>query len=158
MVRSTRSICGTSPAPAQIQQDLAAPITGPVDGLIAVWGFNGNARDTVAVYNGTAHGSATFGDPAAPAGAWLTTSELPDFRFKVRITSTSVITACRISCVGGTLTNVSGAVRHCGVFVRVIGRGPTRYLWPRIARFDLAGRGLDLSSSAPPRCSTLGGP
>lgn len=121
---------------AQIQQDLSGPITGPVQGLVAVWSFNGNGRDTVAVYNGSVEGSAEFGDPEPPAGAWLQTSRIPDFRFKVRITSAVVITGVQeTDCVPETLC-VSGAVPgRSEVFVRIIGPRPNGFLWPNVVKF-----------------------
>lgn len=119
---------------AQIQADMAGPITGPVQGLIAVWSFNGNGRDTVAVYNGTPTGEVSFGAPAPPAGPWLTTGELPGFRFKVRINGT--ITGVQESdCVAETLC-VSGALPgRSEVFVRIIGPRPNGYLWPNVVKF-----------------------
>lgn len=121
---------------AQIQQDLDGPITGPVQGLIAVWSFNGNARDTVAVYNGSVEDAAEFGDPAPPAGAWLATSRIPDFRFKVRITSGVVIAGAQeADCVPETLC-VSGAVPgRTEVFLRIVGPRPNGFLWPHVAKF-----------------------
>jgi len=120
---------------AQIQEDLAGPITGPVQGLLAVWSFNGNARDGVAVYNGSVQGTdATFGAPAPPAGGWLTTGQLPGFRFKVRIGG--AITGVQESdCVGETLC-VSGAVPgRSEVFVRIVGPRPNGFLWPNVVKF-----------------------
>jgi hypothetical protein len=121
---------------AQIQADLSGPITGPVQGLLAVWSFNGNGRDSVAVYNGTASGSVAFGAPAPPAGAWLTTSELPGFRFKVRINPGAPITGVQeLECVSETLC-VSGAVPgRSEVFVRIVGPRPNGYLWPNVVKF-----------------------
>jgi len=120
---------------AQIQADLAGPITGPVQGLLAVWSFNGNGRDAVAVYNGSPVGAVDFGAPAPPGGAWLTTSELPGFRFKVRIAGTT--TGVQESdCLGETLC-VSGAVPgRSEVFVRIVGPRPNGYLWPNVVKFS----------------------
>lgn len=119
---------------AEIQSDLAGPITGPVQGLLAVWSFNGNGRDGVAVYNGAASGAASFGAPAPPAGAWLTTGELPGFRFKVRIGGTTTGIQEPL-CVSETLC-VSGAVPgRSEVFVRVVGPRPNGYLWPNVVKF-----------------------
>ena len=130
------SLWNVARSQAQIQQDLAGPISGPVQGLIAVWSFNGNARDTVAVYNGSVHGAAEFGAPAPPAGAWLTTSRIPNFRFKVRITAGAVITGVQeADCVPETLC-VSGAVPgRSEVFVRIIGPRPNGFLWPNVVKF-----------------------
>ncbi|HKI04501.1 MAG TPA: LamG domain-containing protein [Thermoanaerobaculia bacterium] len=119
---------------AQIQADLAGPITGPVQGLLAVWSFNGSGRDSVAVYNGSASGAASFGAPAPPPGAWLTTGQLPGFRFKVRINGTTTGIQ-EPDCVSETLC-VSGAVPgRSEVFVRVVGPRPNGYLWPHVAKF-----------------------
>jgi hypothetical protein len=119
---------------AQIQADLAGPITGPVQGLLAVWSFNGNGRDGVAVYNGVPVGAVDFGAPGPPGGAWLTTSELSGFRFKVRIAGTT--TGVQESdCLGETLC-VSGAVPgRSEAFVRIVGPRPNGYLWPNVVKF-----------------------
>jgi len=121
---------------AQIQQDASAPITGPVQGLIAVWSFNGNARDQVAVYNGTVNGTVTFGAPAPPAGPWLTTSQIPGYQFKVRITAGSVITGVQESCIAETLCVSAAVPGRSEVEVRIVGPKPNGYLWPNIVKFN----------------------
>lgn len=76
-------------------------------------------------------------EPGPPAGPWLTTSELPDFRFKVRITAGSnVITGEKLAdCVAETLC-VSGAQRdRAEVFVRVIGPRFNGFFWPQVIKF-----------------------
>lgn len=119
---------------AQIQSDLTGPITGPVQGLLAVWSFNGNGRDGVAVYNGATAGTASFSAPAPPAGPWLTTGELPGFRFKVRIGGTTTGVQEPL-CVSETLC-LSGAVPgRSEVFVRIVGPRPNGYLWPNVVKF-----------------------
>lgn len=124
---------------AQVLQDMTGPITGPVQGLVAVWSFNGNARDQVAVYNGTVHGTVGFGAPAPPAGAWLTTSQIPGFQFKVRINAGSPLTGVQESdCIAETLC-VSGSVPgRSEVLVRIVGPKPNGYLWPNVVKFNTA--------------------
>lgn len=121
---------------AQVQQDASAPITGPVLGLVAVWSFNGNVRDQVAVYNGTAHGTLGFGAPAPPAGSWLTTSQIPGFQFKVRVTAGSVITGVQESCIPETLCVSASVPGRSEVEVRIVGPKPNGYLWPNIVKFN----------------------
>ena len=121
---------------AQIQQDASGPITGPVQGLIAVWSFNGNARDQVAVYNGTVHGPVTFSAPAPPASPWLTTSQLPGFQFKVVVTGTSPITGVQESCIAETLCVSASVPGRSEVEVRIVGPKPNGYLWPNIVKFN----------------------
>jgi hypothetical protein len=122
---------------AQIQQDLAAPITGPVQGLIAVWSFNGKPNDAVAVYNGTVNGSATFEAPSPPAGAWLTTAQIPNFEFKVRVTAGTAITGVQESdCVPETLCVSASVPGRSEVLIRIVGPKPNGFLWPNVVKFN----------------------
>ncbi|HEX7184364.1 MAG TPA: PPC domain-containing protein [Thermoanaerobaculia bacterium] len=76
--------------------------------------------------------------PPLPSGPFLTTEELPGFRFKVRITggSSSGINGIKVNdCPPETLC-VSGAVQNrAEVFVRIIGPRPNGLLWPNIIKF-----------------------
>lgn len=121
---------------AQVQQDASAPITGPVLGLVAVWSFNGNVRDQVAVYNGTPHGTLSFGAPPPPPGPWLTTSQLPGFQFKVVVTAGSAITGVQESCIPETLCVSASIPGRSEVEVRIVGPKPNGYLWPNIVKFN----------------------
>jgi len=77
--------------------------------------------------------------PLPPAGPWLTSSEIPDFQFKVRITSqsgTSRMGTEEPICIPETLC-VSGAVPgRSEVFLRVVGPKPNGYLWPTLVKFS----------------------
>jgi hypothetical protein len=71
-----------------------------------------------------------------PAGPWLTTGELPGFRFKVRISAGSrVHTGTKVAdCIEDALC-VSGAVRdRPEVFLRVVGPRPNGFLWPTVVK------------------------
>ncbi|HEY2294771.1 MAG TPA: fibronectin type III domain-containing protein [Thermoanaerobaculia bacterium] len=77
--------------------------------------------------------------PAGGGGndGYLTTSAIPNFRFRVRIfnTSTPIAGAKESDCIPETLC-VSGAVPgRSEIFLRVIGPRPNGYLWPTIVRF-----------------------
>jgi hypothetical protein len=77
--------------------------------------------------------------PAGSGGndGYLTTSAIPNFRFRVRIfnTSTPIAGVKESDCIPETLC-VSGAVAgRSEVFLRVIGPRPNGYLWPTIVRF-----------------------
>lgn len=76
--------------------------------------------------------------PPLPSGPFLTTEELPGYRFKVRITAGSggPINGTRVSdCPDETLC-VAGAVRdRAEVFVRIVGPKPNGLLWPNIIKF-----------------------
>jgi hypothetical protein len=68
---------------------------------------------------------------------FLTTSAIPNFRFRVRIFNTATPTAGakESDCIPETLC-VSGAVPgRSEVFLRIIGPRPNGYLWPTIVRF-----------------------
>jgi hypothetical protein len=122
---------------AQIQQDLAAPITGPAQGLLAVWSFNGKPNDAVAVYNGTVNGSAVFSAPSPPAGSWLTTAQIPGYQFKVRVTAGTAITGVQEpDCTPETLCVSASIPGRSEVLVRIVGPKPNGYLWPNIVKFN----------------------
>ncbi|HEX4495858.1 MAG TPA: LamG domain-containing protein [Thermoanaerobaculia bacterium] len=122
---------------AQIQMDMSSPITGPVQGLLAVWSFNGNANDSVAVYEGTPTGSTVFSAPAPPAGAWLTTAQIPNFQFKVRVTAGTAITGVQESdCTPETLCVSASIPGRSEVLVRIVGPKPNGLLWPNIVKFN----------------------
>ncbi|HKH46967.1 MAG TPA: hypothetical protein VKM72_20105 [Thermoanaerobaculia bacterium] len=73
--------------------------------------------------------------PVPPAGNWLTTPEIPGFRFKVRITAQNAIAGTKTAdCIEDTLC-VSGALPgRAEVFLRVIGPRPNGYLWPTVVK------------------------
>lgn len=75
--------------------------------------------------------------PVPPPGPYLTSGELPGFRFKVRITSgAQVITGQKeAGCIGETLC-VSGALQgRSELFLRIIGPRPNGFLWLNLVRF-----------------------
>lgn len=75
--------------------------------------------------------------PDPPAGPWLTTPQLPGYRFKVRITSGGTATLGRreTDCIGETLC-VSGALAgRSELFTRIIGPRPNGFLWVNLVRF-----------------------
>lgn len=120
---------------AQIQAGMNSPITTAQSGLVAVWSLDGTGEDVIGGYDGSLHGNFDFDTvPAPPAGEWLTTSELPGFRFKVRIGG-SLLGAKVNDCIAETLC-VSGAVPgRAEVFVRVVGPRPNGFLWPILVKF-----------------------
>ncbi|HJX29705.1 MAG TPA: PPC domain-containing protein [Thermoanaerobaculia bacterium] len=76
--------------------------------------------------------------PTPPTGNWLTTNQIPGFRFKVRITagSQSIAGAKVNDCLEDTLC-VSGAIRdRAEVFIRVVGPRPNGLLWPTMVKLN----------------------
>lgn len=114
------------------------PVATPRPGLVAVWSLDGNGQDVVGPHDGSPQGVFTFeGYPVPPAGPWLTSAEVSDFQFKVRITAggSSIAGAKVNDCIEDTLC-VSGAVAsRSEVFLRVIGPRPNGFLWPTVIRF-----------------------
>lgn len=87
---------------------------------------------------GAAGAGRASGDPAPPAGPWLTSAELLGFRAKVRITAgaQSIQGSSETDCIGETLC-VSGAVAgRSEAFLRVVGPKPNGKLWPTIVKFS----------------------
>lgn len=74
--------------------------------------------------------------PPVPDGPYLTSDEIPGFRFKVRITGgTQVAGKQETDCLGETLC-VSGALAgRSELFVRIIGPRPNGFLWLNLVRF-----------------------
>jgi hypothetical protein len=121
----------------QIQTDLSAPITGPVQGLVAVWSFNGNASDAVSVHNGVVHGNPAFSAPAPPAGSWLATNQIPGYQFKVRVTAGAPITGVQESdCTPETLCVSASVPGRSEVLIRIVGPKPNGFLWPNVTKFN----------------------
>jgi hypothetical protein len=72
--------------------------------------------------------------PPLPAGPFLTTPEIPGFRFKVRIGDNAG--ARQDDCLAETLC-VSGAIpTRTEILVRVVGPKPNGYLWPTIVKLN----------------------
>lgn len=72
-----------------------------------------------------------------PDGPWLSSSALPGFETKVRITSgSSIAGSLETDCIPETLC-VSGALAgRPEVFIKVIGPRPNGFLWAQISRFS----------------------
>lgn len=75
-------------------------------------------------------------DPDPPAGAWITTTELPGYQFKARITAgANVITPAKEPCQEDTLC-LSGALPgRSELYARIIGPRPNGFLWVNLVRF-----------------------
>ncbi len=125
---------------AQIQSGMRTAITSPMTGLVAVWSFNGNAQDVVGGHHGTTVGTAAFGPPPVPAGPWLSSAEVPDFRFKVRLTTsgTSRMGTQVADCIEQTVCVAGVFPDRPEVLLRVIGPRSNGYLWPIVVRFTNA--------------------
>lgn len=120
-----------------ISDSLSAPATSS-SAVLALFVDKNEAGGTFAAHFDNAsfcsEGSCDEGPVDAP---WLTSAEVPDFRFRVRITAgaSSFAGAREASCQPDTLC-VSGAVPgRPEVFLRVLGPRPNGFLWPTIVRF-----------------------
>jgi len=84
-----------------------------------------------------------FGDrqpfaPDPPAGPWLETAEIPDFRFKARVVAGGAEVPVRqeSGCIPETLC-ISGAIPgRSELFLRMVGPKPNGFLWPNIVKFS----------------------
>src|SRR5215213_3779241 len=126
---------------AQINGLRGVPLTTAQPGLVGVWSLDGTGEDVVGGFDGSVLGFFSFAsNPPPPGGPWLTTTSIPGFQFKVRITSgVNVITGVKENgCISETLC-VSGALPgRTEAFVRVIGPRPNGYLWPTLVRFTVS--------------------
>jgi hypothetical protein len=79
----------------------------------------------------------SIADPDPPAGAWLTTPQIPAFQFKARITAgASTITPnVESDCLAETLCLSGALAGRSELFARVIGPRPNGFLWVNLVRF-----------------------
>ncbi|HVR96893.1 MAG TPA: LamG domain-containing protein [Thermoanaerobaculia bacterium] len=125
---------------AEIQSLMFQQIVSPLPGLVTVWALNGNGQDRFAAHDGTLGGTTAFGTPSVPAGPWLSSPDMPDFRFKVRLTTAGVSRegVQESDCIFQTVC-ASGAIPgRPEVLLRVIGPRSNGYLWPIVIRFTNA--------------------
>jgi hypothetical protein len=128
------SILLFGPSDLEVQQDgngSSLTITHTLDatGLWRVAATSAGFKDTGG-YNLTLQCST----PALPAGAFLTSPEVPGFRFKVRIGDREG--AKQNNCLSETLC-VSGAVpSRTEVLIRVVGPKPNGFLWPTVVKLN----------------------
>jgi hypothetical protein len=75
--------------------------------------------------------------PPPPPGPWLTTTELPGFRFKARVTAggTSTAGSSEADCLGETLCVSGNLPGRSELFARIIGPRPNGRLWVNLVRF-----------------------
>jgi hypothetical protein len=122
---------------AEILANMNKGIQNGVPGLVAVWSLDGNADDAVGGHHGALGGVTTLDDfqvPAPPAGAYLTSAEFADFRFKARIAGSTIGTQvpdCQIDtlCVAGAIPD------RAEIMVRIVGPRANGLLWPNVIKF-----------------------
>ncbi len=75
--------------------------------------------------------------PSPPAGSWMTSPDMPDFRFKVRLTAGGTSrTATQVAdCVEQTVCAAGVFPDRPEVLLRVVGPRSNGYLWPIVIRF-----------------------
>jgi len=74
-------------------------------------------------------------DPDPPAGAWLVSSQLPGYQFKVRINGSAAGTQVA-DCVPETLCVAGSIPTRTELFLRIIGPRPNGFLWAQVVRFS----------------------
>ncbi len=107
---------------------------------IVVTDLDTGKRATYATTDGSPF---AFGDrqpfaPDPPDGPWLETPEIPDFRFKARVTGGNGEVPVRqeSECIPETLC-LSGAIPgRSELFLRMVGPKPNGFLWPNIVKFS----------------------
>lgn len=93
---------------------------------------------SVPEFEGIALGDRQPFAPDPPDGPWLETTELPGFRFKVRVTGggSEIPTRQEADCIPETLC-VSGAVPgRSELFLRIVGPKPNGFLQPNVVKFS----------------------
>lgn len=109
-----------------------------VTGLQASSSYDFRVRARNAAGNSAYSNVASLTTPS-DTGGWLTTSEYPDFRFRVTFTpqgGTPIMGVKESVCIPEALC-VSGALPgRSEVFVRIVGPKPNGYLWPTLVKFS----------------------
>jgi hypothetical protein len=139
---------------SEINQVLQIAIRSDRPGLIAVWPFDDVSTcatftaDVIGAHDGTCQRTPFIFTnldapiilaPDAPAGPWLSTSEIEDFEFKVRITSEVVRIGTKVNdCVPDTLCVAGALPNRTEIALRVIGPRPNGYLWAQGSRFTVS--------------------
>jgi ELWxxDGT repeat protein len=73
--------------------------------------------------------------PPPPPGAWLTSEQVPGFRFKVQVSSgASPITGTAAPCVAHTLCVAGALPGRAELLARVVGPRPNGRLWPHLVK------------------------
>jgi hypothetical protein len=132
---------GGTPAPTGNWRSLGnATITVPASGgsffLSAALRKVGNGGEVVALFDELR--LCRNGDCAASGGdGWLTSSEFPDFRFRVQFTPETgpFYGAKESDCLPDTLCVSSELPGRTAVLLRIIGPRPNGYLWFQATRF-----------------------
>ena len=79
----------------------------------------------------------SFQAPSPPSGAWLTTSQIPGYQFKVRVTAGTAITGVEESdCIPETLCVSASVPGRSEVLIRIVGPKPNGFLWPNVTKFN----------------------
>ncbi|HEX4498668.1 MAG TPA: fibronectin type III domain-containing protein [Thermoanaerobaculia bacterium] len=121
----------------QIGTTPANTVKAQVTGLAPQIGYTFRVRALNGTVTSAPSNQVTATTPAGSGGGFLSTSAIPNFRFRVRIFNSTTPTAGTMEsdCIPQTLC-VSGAVAgRSEVFVRVVGPRPNGFLWPTLVRF-----------------------
>jgi photosystem II stability/assembly factor-like uncharacterized protein len=108
------------------------PTEGVLDGLFDRTGFTPDGSSKLSGSMSRDHG----GPP--PAGAWLTTPEIPGFRFKVAIGAQGTLGNPEGACLAETLCASGALPGRTEVLVRVVGPRPNGFLWPTMVKLTPA--------------------
>jgi hypothetical protein len=119
---------------AEILNNYATEIRDELPGLVGVWALDGDGAADVGDHDSSTSAGIAFGHLDPPPGDWLVTSELPGFRFKVRINETTTGTQVN-SCVADTICIAGAIPSRAEVFVRIVGPKPNGFLWPNVVKF-----------------------
>ena len=75
-------------------------------------------------------------DPEPPSSSWMTTPEVPGFRFQVRVAGGSTAARRETDCIPETLCVSAAKPGRSELFVRVVGPKSNGYLWPHLVKFS----------------------
>lgn len=106
-----------------------------LDGLFDRTGFTPNGSSKLA---GPLHRASRADTEPPPAGDWLTTPELPGFRFKMAIGAQGTLGRREGACLAETLCASGALAGRSEVLVRVVGPRPNGFLWPTLVKLTPA--------------------
>jgi ELWxxDGT repeat protein len=92
-----------------------------------------HGRELFAVPTAALDARCSGAPPPPPPGEWLTSAEVPGFRFKVQLgTGDTAVAGTQVDCVAATLCVAGARAGRAEVLARIVGPKPNGRLWPTL--------------------------
>ena len=122
---------------ADVQDAMKNPVGADLPGLIAAWSLDCTSAASAGGFDGSVHGAAACEQPAPPAGAWITVPDLADYRFKARISGSTIGSEVG-DCVPETVCIAGALPTRTELFIRVIGPRPNGFMHAQVIKFTVS--------------------